>query len=52
MKVNVKKDREVIKDIIYKNLKLIKMSGNKEQACQTLADAIIVYLLEEKPCGK
>ena len=53
MKFNVKKDRIEIKNIIFRNLKLIEMAKNKERVCQDIADAILVYLIEEeKGCGK
>ena len=52
MKINVQKDREVIKDIIYKSLKLIRISKNKEAMCQNVADAIILHLIESERGNK
>lgn len=45
--INVKEDRKAIKDIIYKNLKLIEMAGNKEGICQELADGILLHFIEK-----
>jgi len=47
MKLNIKKDRKAIKDIIYNNLKLIEIAGNKDSICQELADAILLYFIEK-----
>ena len=47
MKLNIKKDRKAIKDIIHKNLELIKIAKNKDNICQELADAILLYLIEK-----
>jgi len=48
MKIEVVKDREIICDIIYKNIKLIEKAGNKKQICQELADCILVYFVEKE----
>jgi len=48
MKISTLKDRKVIKDIIYKNLKLIEMAKDKEMICQNLADSILVYFIDKK----
>ena len=47
MKLNIKKDRKAIKDIILNNIKLIETAGNKDGICQELADAILLYLIEK-----
>jgi hypothetical protein len=45
--MNVKEDRIIIKDILFKNLELIKLAGNKEMICQELADAILLDFIEK-----
>jgi len=47
MKLNIKKDREAIKNIILNNVKVIETAGNKESICQEVADAIILYFIEK-----
>ena len=47
MKLNVKKDRVAVKNIILNNVKLIETARNKDSICQELADAILLYLIEK-----
>ena len=42
MKINIKKDRKEIAEIIRKNLPLMNINKNM---CQEVADAILCYLI-------